>query len=153
MVLHVHPADDDDGRVRVLLADLREELDARAGPARTATHHRHIELGDDQRRSRPAEHLEPFGPVAGEQALVASSEEELAEEEADVGVVLDDQDLALRHVSPPSPTGRSWRGAYPPKGSLCKGRWAVRKGLDSGERVMPPAPLGAAPCPRLTAPG
>src|SRR5437667_11659431 len=40
MVLHVHPADDDDGRVRVLLADLLEELDARAGHALTATHHR-----------------------------------------------------------------------------------------------------------------
>src|SRR2546423_142954 len=59
MVLHVHPADDDDGRVRVLLADLLEELDARAGHALTATHHRYIELGDDQRRSRPAEHLDP----------------------------------------------------------------------------------------------
>src|SRR3989475_12739055 len=147
MVLHVHPADDDDGRVRVLLADLLEELDARAGHALTATHHRYIELGDDQRRSRPAEHLEPFAPVAGQQARVASSEEELAEEEADVGVVLDDQDLALRHVSPP-PTGRSWRGAYPPKGRLCKGRWALRKALDSGERLAPPAPLGGGPSPR-----
>src|SRR3989449_1219265 len=144
MVLHVHPADDDDGRVRVLLADLLEELDARAGHALTATHHRYIELGDDQRRSRPAEHLEPFAPVAGQQARVASSEEELAEEEADVGVVLDDQDLALRHVSPPPPTGRSWRGAYPPKVSLCKVRWTLRKALDSGKRVVHPAALGSA---------
>src|SRR2546426_3724205 len=145
MVLHVHPADDDDGRVRVLLADLLEELDARAGHALTATHHRYIELGDDQRRSRPAEHLEPFAPVAGQQARVASSEEELAEEEADVGVVLDDQDLALRHVSPPPPTGRSWRGAYPPKGSLCKVRWTLRKALHSGKRPPPPAAPGAGP--------
>src|SRR3989441_6783361 len=143
MVLHVHPADDDDGRVRVLLADLLEELDARAGHALTATHHRHIELGDDQRRSRPTEHLEPFAPVAGQQARVASSEEELAEEEADVGVVLDDQDLALRHVSPP-PTGRSRRGAYPPKVSLCKVRWTLRKALDSGKRLVHPAPMESA---------
>src|SRR2546425_714006 len=92
----------------------------------------------------PADLLEPFAPVAGQQARVASSEEELAEEEADVGVVLDDQDLARRHLSPPSPTGRSWRGAYPPKVSLCKVRWTLRKALDSGKRLVHPAPMESA---------
>src|SRR3989442_1832224 len=61
-----------------------------------------------------------------------------------VGVVLDDQDLAPRHVSPPPPTGRSWRGAYPPKVSLCKVRWTLRKALDSGKRLVHPAPMESA---------
>src|SRR5437879_2566738 len=61
-----------------------------------AAHDRQVEVADDQRRVRPAEHLEPLVPVAGEQAVVAGGEEDLAEQLAVLAVVLDDQDVARR---------------------------------------------------------
>src|SRR5207249_1549837 len=83
--------DDNDGRVRVLLTGLLEQLHA--------AHDGQVEVADDQRRVRPAEHLEPFVPVAGEQAVVADGEEDLMEHLADLAVLLDDQDIARGHVS------------------------------------------------------
>src|SRR5437879_3524652 len=64
-----------------------------------AAHDRQVEVADDQRRVRPAEHLEPLVPVAGEQAVVADGEEDLAEHLAELAVLLDDQDIARGHVS------------------------------------------------------
>jgi hypothetical protein len=53
--LHVGGAgEDDDGRVRIGLPHLLEQLDA--------AHDRHLEIGDGQGRPRGAEHLEPSCP-------------------------------------------------------------------------------------------
>src|SRR5438309_12098129 len=64
-----------------------------------AAHDRQVEVADDQRRVRPAEHLEPLVPAAGEQAVVADGEEDLMEHLAELAVLLDDQDIARGHVS------------------------------------------------------
>jgi hypothetical protein len=93
--LHVCGAgEDDDGRVRIGLSHLLEQLDA--------AHDRHLEVGDGQRRPRGAEHLEPLVPVVGEQTLVVGAEEDLVQHLADLSIVVDDQDVAPLHVSPPS---------------------------------------------------
>src|SRR5207253_871453 len=127
--LHVGGAGQHDhGDVVVDRPHLLEELDTRHHEWRTARRER--------RHARAA--------VVREQTVVAGRDEDLVKDFACLMVVLDDQDLALRHVSPPPPTGRSWRGAYPPKASLCKVRWTLRKALDSGKRLVHPAPMESA---------
>src|SRR2546425_7313529 len=146
--LHVGGADQHDhGDVVVDRPHLLEELDTRDA--------RHREVGHHEWRTARLERLHALAAVVREQTVVAGRDEDLVKDFACLMVVLDDQDLALRHVSPPPPTGRSWRGAYPPKGRLWKGRRTVRKAPDSGKGLPAPPPPEAgpgAPLPRTTSP-
>ena len=82
-----------------VLAHVLEQLDA--------PHDRHLEVGDGQGRPRGPEHLEAFVPVVGEQTLVVGAEEDLVQDLADLAIVVDDQDVAPLHVSPPSRPARA----------------------------------------------
>ena len=75
-----------------------------------ATHDRHLEVGDGERRLHLPEHLDALAPVAGQPALVAGAEENLVEDLADLAIVVDDQDvLAVRHeILPSRPAPTTW---------------------------------------------
>jgi hypothetical protein len=83
-------AEDDDGCVRVVLADILEQLGA--------GHVGQVEVGDDQGRPRPAEHLSGLAAIARKQASVVRGEEHVVEELADQGSSRDEEDVAMQRV-------------------------------------------------------
>src|SRR5438445_596455 len=96
-------AGDDDGGIRIFLADLLQQLDARKA------HHLRPEVDEDQRRPGLAERLEPSPPIARQPAGVARRLKHLSHDVADLcwRVLLGghDQDVTLRQVSLGLPVG------------------------------------------------
>src|SRR5437870_6428670 len=88
----------DHGHVAVDRAHLTEKLDP--GYARVE------DVGHDERRSPDLEDFQTLVAVAGEPAGIARRLEDLAQDEAYSTIVIDDQDVAMRHAQPTSPAPR-----------------------------------------------
>jgi len=89
--LHIGSAGQHDhGSVSVDRAYLLEELHAR--------HARHLEIGHHERGPARREDLYALAAVAGEQAVVARRDEDLVKDFAHLTVIVNNQDVPMRHV-------------------------------------------------------